>query len=150
MTTTRLVVVNLCVTKLIMKIAYLIQKLFVWFSSFERPLLPQIYRYHFINLQRFFCYLRNIFRSLIIFFNNATTSREIHPWFHSVSTNATHLCCRTREDFLTKLTLLFKERKVWLWAGTCFSKVPRTFLDRKASCQTAIHSFWKADLLRCF
>ena len=32
----------------------------------------------------------------------------------------------------------------------CFSKVPRTFHFRKASCQTAIYLLWKADLLTCF
>ena len=34
--------------------------------------------------------------------------------------------------------------------GACFSKVPRTFRARKASCQTAIHLLDKADLLTCF
>ena len=34
--------------------------------------------------------------------------------------------------------------------GPCFSKVPRTFRARGASCQAAIRSFWKADLLTCF
>ena len=34
--------------------------------------------------------------------------------------------------------------------GVCFSKVPRTFWARKASCQIAIRLFWKADLLTCF
>ena len=29
-------------------------------------------------------------------------------------------------------------------------KVPRTFRARRASCQTAIRFFWKADLLTCF
>ena len=32
----------------------------------------------------------------------------------------------------------------------CFSKVPRTFRARKASCQTAIRLFSKADLLTRF
>ena len=32
----------------------------------------------------------------------------------------------------------------------CFSKVPRTFQTRKASCQTAIRLFSKANLLTCF
>ena len=31
-----------------------------------------------------------------------------------------------------------------------FSLVPRTFLARKVSCQTAIRLFWKANLLTCF
>ena len=34
--------------------------------------------------------------------------------------------------------------------GARFSKVPRTFRVRKASCQTAIRLFWKADLFTCF
>ena len=33
--------------------------------------------------------------------------------------------------------------------GTFFSKVPRTFRARNASCQTATHLFWKADLWKC-
>ena len=34
--------------------------------------------------------------------------------------------------------------------GPCFSKISRTFRARKASCQTAIRLFWKADLWTCF
>ena len=34
--------------------------------------------------------------------------------------------------------------------GACFSKVPRTFQARKASCQTRICLVWKADLLTWF
>ena len=34
--------------------------------------------------------------------------------------------------------------------GACFSKVPGTFRVRKASGQTSICLFWKADLLTCF
>ena len=34
--------------------------------------------------------------------------------------------------------------------GAYFSKVPRTFRAREARVQTAIHFFWKADLLPCF
>ena len=32
----------------------------------------------------------------------------------------------------------------------CFSKAPRTFRDRKHSCQTSICLFWTADLLKYF
>ena len=34
--------------------------------------------------------------------------------------------------------------------GARFSKVPRPFRARKASCQTAIRLFLKADLFTCF
>ena len=34
--------------------------------------------------------------------------------------------------------------------GACLWKVPRTFRARKASCQTAVRLFLKADLLACF
>ena len=37
-----------------------------------------------------------------------------------------------------------------LGPGATFSKVPRTFRARKASFQTVIRLFWKADLLTCF
>ena len=51
-------------------------------------------------------------------------------------------------------SLAFAFTIVFVWRGpkgrTCFSKVPRNFRARKASCLTAIRSFSKADLLTCF
>ena len=53
------------------------------------------------------------------------------------------------------LVLVFRQSlensfRVMFSAGACFSKVLRTFRVRKASCQTAVRLFWKADLLTCF
>ena len=35
-------------------------------------------------------------------------------------------------------------------SAACFSKVPKTFRDLKAICESANRFFWKADLLACF
>ena len=55
---------------------------------------------------------------------------------------------RWRKEKQTKVSV--GSLRSCLCPGTCFSRVPKTFWTRTASCQNAIRLFWKANLLTCF
>ena len=65
-----------------------------------------------------------------------------------------HVVKRSLAKFPEKKIISFEVSHVFMQGtplpGARFSKVLRTFRAWKASCQTAIRLFWKADLFTCF